>query len=143
VVPPLRAGGGDEGILDWEFTTSTQSFDDAAAPGRVAAKAAAAIGVDLPDSTAGLATTVVHWLTGVGYGMAHRVLNHRRGALRGGLLTGAGAFANSYATLGATGVYEPIWNYDRDTLAKDLSAHLVFGLVTGLAYRLLTGRDRG
>lgn len=40
---------------------------------------------------------------------------------RAGLLTGAGAFANSYATLGAIGVYEPIWEYDTETLAQDLS----------------------
>jgi len=52
-------------------------------------------------------------------------------------MTGAGAFTNSYATLGALGVYEPIWEYDRETLLKDLSAHLVFGLGTGLAYRAL------
>ncbi len=138
-----RAGGGDDGFFDWEFATSTESFDDAAAPGQVAAKVAGAVGLDLPDSTAGVATNVVHWLTGLGYGVVHGVLNHRRPAVRGGLLTGAAAFANSYATLGAIGVYQPIWEYDRDALTKDLSAHLVFGAVTGLAYRLLTGRERG
>jgi len=39
--------------------------------------------------------------------------------------------------LGAAGIYEPIWRYDKETLAKDLSAHLVFGVATAAAYRLV------
>jgi hypothetical protein len=37
------------------------------------------------------------------------------------------------------GVYKPIWKYDLETLAKDLSAHLVFGTAT--AFRLLTRKE--
>jgi hypothetical protein len=36
------------------------------------------------------------------------------------------------------GLYEPIWKYDRKTLAKDLTAHLVYGLGTATALRLLS-----
>jgi hypothetical protein len=41
--------------------------------------------------------------------------------------------------LPAARLYEPIWKYDRVTLAKDLSAHLVYGPGTAAALRLLAG----
>jgi hypothetical protein len=134
-----RRGGGDDGFGNWEFATSTASFDEASAPGQVGKRLADVVGVNLPDDRAGLATNVMHWLTGVGYGLGHAVLQDRRAPLLGGALTGAGAFANSYATMGAMGVYEPIWTYDRESLLQDLSAHLAFGLATGLTYRILSG----
>jgi hypothetical protein len=43
----------------------------------------------------------------------------------------------SYAVLPAAGLYKPIQDYDRETLAKDLSAHLVYGTTTA-AERLLS-----
>lgn len=139
-----RSGGGDDPFAAWEFSADTTSFEEASAPGKVGRMAAEKVGIDLPDETAGLTTNVVHWLTGIGYGIGHAVLQRRRGLLGGGVSTGVGAFLNSYATLGALGVYDPIWEYDRETLAKDLSAHLAFGLATATAFRLLDGRaDEG
>lgn len=139
-----RRGGGEDGFREWEFATGTASFDEASAPAQVGRRAAQLVGVDLPDEFAGPTTNVVHWLTGVGYGTAHGVLNDgRRRPLLGGLLTGLGAFANSYASLGALGVYEPIWEYDGPTLAKDLGAHLLFGTTTGLTYAALSPRSDG
>jgi hypothetical protein len=129
-----RRGGGRDGFADWELATGTTSFDDAPAPGRVGQRVAQLAGFDLPDERAAATTNVVHWLTGVGYGAAHGVLHDRRRSLVGGMLTGLTAFVSSYATLGPLGVYEPIWEYDGRTLAQDLSAHLVFGVVTGAAY---------
>lgn len=132
---------GDESFTDWEFSASTDSFEDASAPGQAGKKIADTLGVDLPDEVAGETSNVMHWLTGVGYGVGHGVLNDGRNTVAAGLLTGLGAFANSYATLGAIGVYEPIWEYDAETLWKDLSAHLAFGLATSAAYRLLSSTD--
>lgn len=138
-----RAGGGEDGFVDWEFATGVSSFDEASAPGQFARKVTAAIGIDLPDQTAALATNAMHWITGIGYGAAHGLLQDRpRNLAVAGLLTGAGTFANSYATLGALGIYEPMWKYDRQTLAKDFTAHLTFGVATGLAYRLLESAGR-
>jgi hypothetical protein len=34
-------------------------------------------------------------------------------------------------------LYEPIWAYDRKTLADDLSAHLVYGLATAAALQAM------
>jgi hypothetical protein len=45
--------------------------------------------------------------------------------------------------LPAAKLSEPIWRYDRETLANDLSAHLVYGLGTATALRLLPGRTTG
>ena len=41
--------------------------------------------------------------------------------------------------LPAAKLYQPIWKYDRVTLTKDLSAHLVYGLGTATTLRLLAG----
>lgn len=136
-----KRGGGEDGFVDWEFATSTTSFEEASAPGQAGKKMADAVGLELPHDAAGDTTNVMHWLTGVGYGVGHGVFQHRRNPMIGGAVTGAGAFANSYAMMGAMGIYEPIWEYDRETLGKDLSAHLVFGVTTGLAYRILAGGD--
>jgi len=43
-----------------------------------------------------------------------------------------------YVVLPLLGVYKPIWEYDLETLGKDLSAHLVFGTATAAAFRLLS-----
>jgi hypothetical protein len=40
--------------------------------------------------------------------------------------------------LPAAKLYDPIWKYDRKTLANDLSAHLVYGLGTATALQLLS-----
>lgn len=139
-----RRDGGEDGFADWEFATSTTSFDQASAPGRVGQRAAQLVGVDLPDEAAGTTTNVVHWLTGAAYGNAHALLaDGRHRPLTAGLLTGMAAFAGSYVTLGALGVYEPIWEYDAETLAKDLSAHVLFGATTGMTYAALSPRDDG
>ncbi|MEX1163652.1 MAG: hypothetical protein WEB03_08735 [Nitriliruptor sp.] len=139
-----RQGGGEDTFAAWEFATSTTSFDEAAAPGKVGRRLADAVGIELADEVAGRTSSVMHWLTGVGYGIGHALLQDGRGLARAGLTTGAGAFANSYATLGAMGIYDPIWDYDRETLTEDLTAHVAFGAATRVAYRVLTDRgDRG
>jgi hypothetical protein len=46
-------------------------------------------------------------------------------------------WASDYVTLPLAGVYQPIWEYDAQTLYKDLSAHLVFGIAADAALRLI------
>jgi hypothetical protein len=48
---------------------------------------------------------------------------------------GVGVWAVDYAVLPAAGLYKPIQDYDRETLAKDLTAHLVYGATTAAALR--------
>ena len=51
-------------------------------------------------------------------------------------------WGSGYVVLPAAGLYQPIWEYDRRTLANDLSAHLVYGLTTAAAFRALAPRRR-
>jgi hypothetical protein len=81
--PRYRRDGGDDGFLDWEFATSTASFDEASAPGQVGKKLADAVGIDLPAEAAGRTTNIMHWLTGIGYGCSRRsVASARRVGVR-------------------------------------------------------------
>lgn len=80
-----RRGGGSQPLLEWEFSTGLDDWDNAPAPAQVAK-------------------------------------------------------ANSCAVLPVIGVYKPIWQYDARTLAKDLSAHVVYGVVTAETFRLLNRR---
>ena len=54
-----------------------------------------------------------------------------------GLAFGSVVFGSDYVVLPPTGLYKPIWEYDAATLWDDYSAHLVYGLGTGVATRLL------
>lgn len=137
-----RESGGEDDFAEWELTEA-DNVQEAGAPAQMAEKVTDAVGVDVPDEHAGTVNDVVHWLTGAGYGIGHAMLNGRRNALVGGVLTGVGALTNSYTTLGAVGVYEPVWEYDPETLAQDASAHLVYGVATGLTYAALSALTNG
>jgi hypothetical protein len=47
---------------------------------------------------------------------------------------GAGVWGTGYVVLPLAGLYRQIWEYDRVTLAKDLSAHLLFGTTTAATF---------
>lgn len=138
-----RRGGGDEVFLDWEFSRSTASFDDAGAPAQMGRRIAKTLfRTDLPPEAAAATNNVVHWSTGVQWGAIYGVV---LGSLPTtspafGLALGPLAWATSYALLGVAKVYKPIWEYDAKTLGKDLSAHLVFGVATAATFRALTPR---
>ncbi len=141
-----RRGGGVDGFLDWELSSSATSFEDAGAPAQVGKRLALTVlGKELPDRAAALTNNVVHWATGSQWGALYGIVRRSRPASSpaDGLLLGPVAWGTAYAMLGAAGIYEPIWRYDKETLAKDLSAHLVFGVATAAAYRLVArGRTR-
>ena len=82
----------------------------------------------------------MHWaygiLNGAQYGLVAGSLSAPR--IRYGLPFGAAVWASSYVILPAAKLYEPIWKYDRKTLANDLSAHLVYGLGTAATMQILS-----
>ena len=128
-----------ESFVDWELSKETDNFEDAPAPAKMGKMAADALGVDLPESSAGMVNDVMHWLTGAGYGVIFQglLIQDRRNPAASGLATGVGTLLNAYVVLGALGIYKPMWEYDAGTLLKDLQGHLVYGGVTALTYRLL------
>ena len=129
-----RGGGGKDGFADWELSAGTDDFESAGTPAQVGRRLVEeVVHIELPDSTAAATNNVVHWATGIQWGMGYGVVAALgvRAGLRSGLLLGLVACSTSYVVLPRLGLYKPIWEYDAKTLAQDYSAHLVFGSVTG------------
>ena len=141
-----RRGGGDSDFWSWESSAGLSSWDDAPAPAQVGKRLFEGFFQrQLPPERARLVNNVMHWGYGIfqagQYGIVAGSL--RRPRIRYGLPFGAALWASDYVILGAAKLYKPIWEYDLRTLGKDLSAHLVYGLGTAAAFRLLSpGGDR-
>lgn len=60
-----------------------------------------------------------------------------------GILWGVAVWSSSYVILSTAGVYKPVWRYDATTLARDLTAHLAFGISTATAFALTHGSSGG
>src|SRR5690242_17429483 len=140
-----RRGGGKERPEEWEFSEDLSGWEGAPAPAQVGKRLWEGLfQVELPPTRAELANNVMHWaygtLWGALYGIVVGSLPKRR--VRYGLSFGASVVASDYVILPAAKLYKPIWEYDAKTLAKDLTAHLVYGLATAAAMRLLSANTR-
>ena len=140
-----RRDGGKDPLPGWEFSAGVQDWDAAPAPAQVGRRLVEGLfQTRLPDSRARLVNNITHWAYGIsaagGYGLLAGSLARPR--VWPGAPFGATVRATGYAVLPAAGLYKPITEYDRVTLAKDLSAHLVYGLTTAAAFRVLSGRSR-
>jgi hypothetical protein len=140
-----RRGGGEDSFLDWEFSASIKSWEDAGAPAQVGRRMMEGLlQRELPDEAAAMTNNAVHWATGLQWGALYGLVAGsatRNPAPAAGAALGAAAFAASYAVLPLARLYKPIWEYDIKTLGKDLSGHLVFGLSTAAVFGAL-GRAR-
>jgi Protein of unknown function (DUF1440) len=140
-----RRGGGKERPEEWEFSEDLSGWEGAPAPAQVGKRLWEGLfQVELPPTRAELVNNVMHWaygtLWGALYGIVVGSLPKRR--VRYGLSFGASVVASDYVILPAAKLYKPIWEYDAKTLAKDLTAHLVYGLATAAAMRLLSANTR-
>src|SRR3954470_20981495 len=136
-----RAGGADDAFAEWEVVRDLDSWDDAPAPGQMGRRILAAVtGSDPPAERAAVVSNIMHWAYGTSWAAGYALLLRRRPWWAGAAL-GTTVWASDYVTLPLAGVYEPIWKYDVPTLAKDLSAHVVFGIATDAAARV--GRHPG
>jgi hypothetical protein len=133
------AEGGTSSFLAWEFLSAPTGFDDAPAPAKVGRLIAERAHIHIADRFAGVTNTVVHWATGISWGVLASVLRPVPGVgwLKGGLIAGASAWGTSYVVLPRLDIYKPITEYDTRTLWNDLSAHLVFGSVAGTVSAVL------
>jgi hypothetical protein len=139
-----RREGGESPLLDWELSKGLDNWDDAPAPAQVGRRLIeGALQVELAPEHARLVNNVTHW----GYGLFGAlqygiVVGSLRGAPRilYGLPFGASFWSSGYVVLPVMKLYRPIWEYDAKVLAKDLSAHLVYGLATATAFKLLSPR---
>jgi hypothetical protein len=135
-----RREGGGSGFGAWESSAGLESWDDAPAPAKVGRRMVETLTRrELSPRWARTVNNVTHWgygmSAGAPFGVAATTL--RSGRLLAGLPFGAGVWATGYVVLPALGVYRPIWEYDLQTLGQDLGAHLVFGLSTAAAFRVL------
>src|SRR3954454_1875228 len=140
-----RSGGGRSGFRRWELSTDVKTWDQAPAPAQVGKRLVEGVfGRHLPDERAALVNNLTHWGYGVLNGAPFGILAGSVRAPRAwyGALFGGTVWATSYAVLPAAKLYRPIWEYDARTLAKDLSAHLVYGVSTAVVFRLLRASSR-
>jgi hypothetical protein len=137
--------GGKKRFLAWEFSSGLSDWQEAPVPGQVGKRLFEGLfQKKLPPQRAALVSNITHWaygmLCGALYGTAAESLNQPRTWY--GLPFGAGVWAVDYAVLPAAGLYKPIREYDRETLAKDLSAHLVYGTTTAAALQFMSPLTR-
>ena len=138
-----RRGGGESKFGDWEFSSGLESYEKAPAPAQVGKRIVQGVlQTELKPETAAFMNNFMHWATGVAWGAMHGILvgSTSENRVSYGLATGTGAWVASYAVLASARLYKPMWEYSATTLAKDLSAHLVFGLATAATFRALSCR---
>jgi hypothetical protein len=135
-----RRDGGRDSFWRWEFAGGVTSWNQASAPGQLGQKLERLVtGRHPPDAWAWPTTNLMHWATGIGWGVQYGALASRTSRLlwiRAAAL-GPAAWLTSYAILPLAKVYKPIWEYDARTLGDDLTAHLVFGTATSAVFAAL------
>jgi hypothetical protein len=134
-----RREDGKSGFLRWEFSSDVRSWDQAPAPAHVGKRLYEGLFQrELPDDRAALVNNVMHWGYGILNAVPYAVVAGSASVpkVRYGAPFGAGVWATSYVVLPAAGLYKPLWHYDARVLAKDLGAHLVYGLTTAAVFRL-------
>lgn len=140
-----RHDGGDAAFPEWESSESLWNWEDAPAPALVGKRLLERVlGRELPPRYARLLNNATHWGYGLSAGAAYGLLLGSRGKPKVwyGLPLGAALWAGGYIVLPQLGVYEPIWKYNLETLAKDLGAHLIFGTATAAAFWFLAHPTR-
>ena len=79
----------------------------------------------------------MHWGYGTLWGALYGIVVGPRPRVRYGLVFGPLVWASGYAVLTPTKIYKPMWEYDAETLGKDLSAHVAYGIVTAGAFKIM------
>jgi len=136
-----RRGGGTSSVDEWELSKGLSSWEQAPAPAQVGRRLVEGLfDLELSPRRVPLVNNVMHWaygtFNGAQYGIVAGSLPRPRIAY--GLVFGATVWGADYVILPAAKLYRPIWEYDRKTLTDDLSAHLVYGLTTAAALRVLS-----
>jgi len=137
-----RRGGETDSFVDWEFSSGL-TWETAPAPAQVGKRLVEGMfETEVDTDLAPLYNNVVHWGYGIAwaglYGLVAGSLGRSRLLL--GLPFGAFVWASGYAVLVPMKLYKPMREYDRATLAKDLSAHLAYGVGTAIAFEVLDRR---
>jgi len=136
-----RAGGGKTELGRWERSAEIENWQQAPAPAQVGKRLyEGVLQREVPDSRAALVNNITHWAYGILNGAAYGVVAGSAPEPRVwfGAPFGASVWGTGYVVLPAAKLYQPIWKYSPKILAKDLSAHLVYGLSTAAAFKVST-----
>ncbi len=82
----------------------------------------------------------MHWLYGSSWGLPYGIVagsSPSRSLTRGAIGIGLTVWASSRAEMAAMQIAPPPWEDPPSTLAMDVGFHLVYGLGTALAFRIL------
>ncbi|HEY8325962.1 MAG TPA: hypothetical protein VIG77_15795 [Ktedonobacterales bacterium] len=140
----FRSGGGDQPLLDYEFSPGLKEWEQAPAPGQIGKRLfEGMLQRPLPERYAALTSDLTHWSYGAAWGSLFGLVIGSTALARGpralaGLPFGAAVFGAAYVILPLARLYKPIWEYDKPTLAKDLSSHLVYGAGASSLFALLS-----
>ena len=135
-----RSGGGGQGFWEWELSGGLADWEDAPAPAIVGKRLVEGLfQVELSPRWARAANNLTHWGYGKLWGGSYGLLAGSAAVPHPwyGLALGTAAWGSGYVVLPLAKLYQPIWEYDAKTLAKDYSAHLVYGVTTAVVFRLL------
>ena len=139
-----KRGGGETGLIDWEFSVGLQDWSKASSPARVGKRLFEAFFErELSVRWAMLTNIVMHWGYGMTWGAMYGILAgsaSRPPRAFAGFPFASFVWAFSYVMLPLAHAYKPIWEYDLPTLGRDWSAHLAFGFGTAATFKLLARR---
>lgn len=139
-----RKGGGAQPLPEWEFSAGLDDWDNAPAPAHIGKRVVEGLFLVTLDPTRWARTmnNVMHWGYGLAWGAQYGLVAGSAPSLPHsyGLALGPVVFASGYVVLPLAKLYKPIWEYDGPTIAKDLGAHMVYGIATAEAFRLLSPR---
>lgn len=130
--------GSANGFLDWEFSVGLEDWSKASAPAQVGKRLFEGFFQhELSPRWAAVTNNVMHWTYGLGWGAVYGIM---AGSLctpriRSGLLFGTIVWTVDYIVLPLARLYKPMWDYELPILARDLSAHLVYGIGTSIAFK--------
>jgi hypothetical protein len=134
-----RREGGASRFAAWERASGV-TWADASAPAQLGRKVMAGVfDRELPDSLAPATSNIVHWSYGAAWGAGLGVVLGTVGRYPpvAGPVFATAVWTSGYVILPQAKIYKQMWEYDLPTLGKDLSAHMVYGVVTTTALRLL------
>jgi hypothetical protein len=91
---------------------------------------------DVPEDAEPLLNNAMHWIYGTSWGalLGLAAAGRRPGT---GIGFGLAVWGASLVELPAMGLAPPVWEYDPRSLATDVGFHLVFGVATATAYKVL------
>jgi hypothetical protein len=132
-----KRGGGESGLLEWELSVGLDDWSKAPVPAQIGKRLFEGFFQrELRPRWAAVTNNVTHWAYGLSWGAVYGVVAGLAcpPRLRSGLVFGTVVWTTGYMVLPLAKLYKPMWEYDLPTLARDLGAHLVYGVTSAVCF---------